>query len=121
MFLLCSAKQADLVSLFQSTISISKSTMPFGAPGSWLLSFVEIANAPHPNPLPHLGRGRKEDIRPVLGRNRYGHFNAFKRIIAAVTLGVDDAISDFHAADDFSKCRVLTIQERRIGDADKKL
>jgi len=26
--------------------------MPFGAPGSWLLSFVEIANAPHPSPLP---------------------------------------------------------------------
>ena len=54
-------------------------------------------------------------------RNRYRHFNAFKRIISAVAFGVDDSIGDFHATDDFSEGRVLTVQERRIGDADKKL
>ena len=133
MFLLCSAKQADLVSLFQSAFSNSKSTMPFGEPGSWLLSFVEIVNAPHPSPFDKpfdfaqgrlsstLGRGREEGIRPVLGCNRHGHFDAFEGIVAAVAFGVDDAVGDFHAADDFSKCRVLTVQERGIGDADKKL
>ena len=31
--------------------------MPFRAPGSWLLSFVEIANAPHPSPFDKLRAG----------------------------------------------------------------
>ena len=77
--------------------------------------------APSPRPSPSLGRGREEGVRLILGRNRYGHFDAFEWIIAAVSFGGDDTISDFHAADDFSEGRILTIQERRIGDADKKL
>ena len=98
--------------------------------GARVLAFVFCRDCKCPSPpltpvgspSPALGtREKRSVISPVLGRNRYGHFNAFKGIVTAVTFGVDDAIGDFHAADDFSEGRVLTIQERRIGDADKKL
>ena len=112
-FLLCSVKQADLASLFQSAISNSKE-----GPLTPTLSHTwgegdRILDS-------RSGSGMTEREKEW-SRNRHGHFDAFERVIAAVALGVDDLICDFHAADDFSKGRVLTIQERRIGDADEKL
>lgn len=45
-------------------------------------------------------------------RNRHGHFYAVEGVVSAVAFGIDDAVGNFHAADDFSESRVLTIQER---------
>ena len=90
--------------------------------GSQGLGFCRDCECPlTPAPSTSSGQALSHAGERECSRNRHGHFNAFEGIVAAVAFGGDDAVGDFHAADDFSECRVLTVQERRIGDADKKL